>query len=107
MKLKVMLRDRHVANLSMRGNEFILVYEDKFIMSYLHPFHGMGMPIIGLEYTSETLWYPFASRMSNLDRSDVKRALTKVGLTKDSNPLEILLAVGTHSICNNWHLEKE
>ena len=92
------------------NKEFCLVYTNDFEGSGLKPFHeptSESSSIVEIDkiYRSKILWYPFALRIPNPDRSDYDIALEEAGLTGDESPLEIMGKISNYSISKPWVLK--
>lgn len=107
--LKISVGDKHVANLYHDESDFCLTYLPGFFEVGIPPFnpedlHG-SLPKIDNIYRSKNLWFVFEDRIGSLDRRDFAEEMRRLGLTKDSDPLELLGKLGAVSIGKPWRLE--
>jgi hypothetical protein len=108
--LRVLLNNAHIATLFHDGDQYGLVYTEKFSSSGLSPFNPndfdrFANPEVNKVYNSHELWQVFSARMPSPTRADYKRLLTSLGLLGDEDPLVILGRVGRVSISKPWKLE--
>lgn len=98
-----------IATIRREEDEYVLTYTEAFLRSGLPPFNASDLkkgelPVVGIEYRSEELWYPFAARMPSPNRDDYRRLLEKNGLSGREDPLVILGRVARYSISKPWDL---
>lgn len=107
--LKIIAHGKILAFLTMneKSKKYSLTYTKDFLTSGVQPFNmGRGeTPEPGVTYESETLWYPFVSRLPNPNRPDFEKALKDAGLTGDESCLEILGKLSKYSISKSWSIE--
>lgn len=92
------------------SQNFCLQYTSEFEKFGLKPFHENSMsPRYTVDtnkvYKSPTLWYAFASRIPNPDRSDYWEALKEAGLSGNEDVLEVIGKISNTSISKPWVFE--
>jgi len=108
--LNILFKDVHIATLFRDNSGYCLIYKPRFLETGLVPFHASKVgevesPKPGHLYHSEELWPAFKARIPSSERDDYLDLLRKNNLSENSDPLDILGAVGRVSISKPWRLE--
>ena|SRR5579862_1983255 len=92
-----------IGELTRARRDFVFSYLPGFFSTELKALPDFPEPRAGKKYRSEHLWPFFANRIPDLRREDIQELMKKNRL-RESDQIELLLALGRETINNPFHL---